>query len=249
MTNGRTFAPGLKRIEDATRIRRSILIAFEQAELTDDADERRRLLTFVIVGGGATGVEMAGAIAEVARQTLAADFRRIDPRSARIVLVEAGPRLLPTLSGRISPTMCARRSCDAGVEVKTDTRVTKCDAARRRYSTAAASTPATHDLGRRRRRLAGRALARRRGRSRRPREGRSRSVGARASGDFRHRRHRDGYRRDGQSGARHRPGGKADGPICRQADRRAHRRPAGDRHRSATCISANWRPSAAARRW
>ena len=69
------YAPGLKRIEDATRIRRSILIAFEQAELTTDAAAQRRLLTFVIVGGGATGVEMAGAIAEIARQTLAADFR------------------------------------------------------------------------------------------------------------------------------------------------------------------------------
>ncbi|MGB9042300.1 MAG: FAD-dependent oxidoreductase, partial [Pseudolabrys sp.] len=84
------YAPGLKRIEDATRVRRSILIAFERAEVVHDQDEQRRLLTFVIVGGGATGVEMAGAIADVARQTLAADFRRIDPRSARIVLVEAG---------------------------------------------------------------------------------------------------------------------------------------------------------------
>jgi NADH dehydrogenase len=76
-------APGLKRIEDATRIRRGILIAFEQAEIMSDTDKQRHLLTFVIVGGGATGVEMAGAIAEIARQTLAADFRRIDPRSAR----------------------------------------------------------------------------------------------------------------------------------------------------------------------
>ena len=90
------YAPGLKRIEDGTRIRRSILIAFERAEVMTDEDQRRRLLTFVIVGGGATGVEMAGAIADVARQTLAADFRRIDPRSARIILIEAGPRLLPT---------------------------------------------------------------------------------------------------------------------------------------------------------
>src|SRR3984893_15608362 len=76
-------APGLKRIEDATRIRRRILIAFERAELTGDESERRRLLTFVIVGGGATGVEMAGAITEVARQTLAMDFRRIDPKASR----------------------------------------------------------------------------------------------------------------------------------------------------------------------
>jgi NADH dehydrogenase len=96
------FAPGLKRIEDGTRIRRSILIAFERAEVMTDEDQRRRLLTFVIVGGGATGVEMAGAIADVARQTLAADFRRIDPRSARIILIEAGPRLLPTFPPGLS---------------------------------------------------------------------------------------------------------------------------------------------------
>ena len=121
------FAPGLKRIEDATRIRRSILIAFEQAELITDADERRRLLTFVIVGGGATGVEMAGAIAEVARQTLAADFRRIDPRSARIVLIEAGLRLLPAFPPEQSDFVRAALM-RSGVDVKTDTRVTKCDA-------------------------------------------------------------------------------------------------------------------------
>ena len=120
-------APGLKRIEDATRIRRHILIAFEQAEIMSDPDEQRRLLTFVIVGGGATGVEMAGAIAEIARQTLAADFRRIDPRSARIVLIEAGPRLLPAFlpaqSDYVRDTLTR-----AGVTVMTDTMVTKCDA-------------------------------------------------------------------------------------------------------------------------
>jgi NADH dehydrogenase len=121
------YAPGLKRIEDATRIRRSILIAFEQAELITDADERRRLLTFVIVGGGATGVEMAGAIAEVAQQTLAADFRRIDPRSARIVLIEAGTRLLPAFPPEQSDFV-RTALMRAGVDVKTDTRVTKCDA-------------------------------------------------------------------------------------------------------------------------
>jgi len=120
-------APGLKRIEDATRIRRSILIAFEQAEIMADPDEQRRLLTFVIVGGGATGVEMAGAIAEIARQTLATDFRRIDPRSAHIVLIEAGPRLLPAFlpaqSDYVRDTLTR-----AGVTVMTDTMVTKCDA-------------------------------------------------------------------------------------------------------------------------
>ena len=89
------FAPGLKHIADATEIRRRFLLAFERAEVVEDAAERARLLTFVIVGGGATGVEMAGAIAEVARRTLQHDFRRIDPRNSRIVLIEAGPRLLP----------------------------------------------------------------------------------------------------------------------------------------------------------
>ncbi|MGA2568625.1 MAG: NAD(P)/FAD-dependent oxidoreductase [Pseudolabrys sp.] len=121
------FAPGLKRIEDATRIRRSILIAFEQAELTADAADRRRLLTFVIAGGGATGVEMAGAIAEIARQTLATDFRHIDPRSSRIMLIEAGPRLLPTFPPEQSDYVRAALS-QAGVDVKTDARVTGCDA-------------------------------------------------------------------------------------------------------------------------
>src|SRR5215831_10730827 len=120
-------APGLKRIEDATRIRRRILIAFERAELAADETERRRLLTFVIVGAGATGVEMAGAIAEVARQTLAKDFRRIDPRTARIVLIEVGPRIMPTLpenlSGYVARTLTAK-----DVEILTSTRVTKCDA-------------------------------------------------------------------------------------------------------------------------
>jgi len=120
-------APGLKRIEDATRIRRRILIAFERAELTSDAQERRRLLTFVIVGAGATGVEMAGAIAEVARQTLAMDFRHIDPRTARIVLIEAGPRVMPTLPENLSDYV--RRTLAAkNVEILTSTRVTKCDA-------------------------------------------------------------------------------------------------------------------------
>lgn len=120
------FAPGLKRIEDATRIRRSILLAFEQAELAHDDAERRRLLTFVIVGGGATGVEMAGAIAEIARQTLAKDFRRIDPRSSRIILLEAGPRVLPTLPEDLS-AYAERTLMRMGVDVRTSTRVTNCD--------------------------------------------------------------------------------------------------------------------------
>ncbi|HEV3374005.1 MAG TPA: NAD(P)/FAD-dependent oxidoreductase [Xanthobacteraceae bacterium] len=119
-------APGLKRIEDATRIRRRILIAFERAELTSDEAERRRLLTFVIVGAGATGVEMAGAITEVARQTLAMDFRRIDPKASRIVLVEAGPRVMPALPANLADYVRDTLT-QKGVEVMTGTRVTRCD--------------------------------------------------------------------------------------------------------------------------
>jgi NADH:ubiquinone reductase (H+-translocating) len=121
------FAPGLKRIEDATRIRRSILLAFERAELAGNDADRQRLLTFVIIGGGATGVEMAGAIAEIARQTLANDFRRIDPRTSRIILLEAGPRVIPTLPEDLS-RYAERALTRMGVDVRTSTRVISCDA-------------------------------------------------------------------------------------------------------------------------
>jgi len=120
-------APGLKRIEDAREIRARFLLAFERAELADTERERRKLLTFVVVGGGPTGVEMAGAMAEVAKRTLQDDFRRIDPRVSRIVLIEAGPRILPAL-----PENLSRYAHDAlagmGVEVMVDTKVTGCDA-------------------------------------------------------------------------------------------------------------------------
>ena len=121
-----TFASGLKGIDDATRTRRRILLAFERAELADTESERRRLLTFAIVGGGPTGVEMAGAIAEVARQTLPPDFRRIDPRTARILLIEAGPRILPALPEKLSAYAQSALS-RMGVEVLTSSPVTRCD--------------------------------------------------------------------------------------------------------------------------
>ncbi len=124
-----TIAPGLKSIDDATHIRRRILTAFEQAEMTNDDVEKQRLLRFVIVGGGPTGVELAGTIAELAHHTLAADFRNIDPRSATITLVEAGPRLLPYLHESLSDY--ARQSLERlGVEVRLGTPVTHCDAER-----------------------------------------------------------------------------------------------------------------------
>ncbi len=122
------YAPGLKRIEDATEIRRRILIAFERAENETDANERQRLMNLVIVGGGPTGVELAGAIAELARRALAKDFRNIDPRGARIVLVEAGPRLLPSFPQDLSED--ARRRLERlGVEVRLGAPVTAIDAA------------------------------------------------------------------------------------------------------------------------
>jgi len=119
-------APELKRIEDATRIRQRLLLAFEQAELTGEAADQRRLLTFVVVGGGPTGVELAGAIVEVAREALPRDFSHIDPRTARVVLVEAGERLLAAFPVRLADY--ARRTLEAmGVEVMTATAVTGCD--------------------------------------------------------------------------------------------------------------------------
>ena len=119
-------APELKTIEDATRIRQRLLLAFERAELSEAAGERDRLLTFVVVGGGPTGVELAGAIAEVAREALPHDFTRIDPRSARVVLLEAGPRLLAAFPDRLA--IYARRELERmRVEVLTGTAVTGCD--------------------------------------------------------------------------------------------------------------------------
>lgn len=119
-------APGLKRIEDATVIRRKMLIAFERAELSGDPAERERLLTFAIVGAGPTGVELAGAIIEVARQVMPTEFRHIDPRTARVILIEAGPRVLPAFPDKLSDY--TRRSLETmGVEVMTDTRVTNVD--------------------------------------------------------------------------------------------------------------------------
>lgn len=120
----RPYAPGLKGIEDALEIRRRILLAFEAAEREPDPDRRRALLTFVVVGGGPTGVELAGAIAEVARHALARDFRAIDPTQARILLLEAGPRILAPFAEPLGEA--ARRHLTAlGVEVRTGTPVTR----------------------------------------------------------------------------------------------------------------------------
>lgn len=119
-------APGLKSIDDALEIRRRVLLAFEEAELEEDEEERRAKLTFVVVGGGPTGVEMAGALREIAAETIPDDFRRVDTTTARILLLEGGPRLLASMSEDASG-----RAYDAlvgmGVEVYLDTLVTEID--------------------------------------------------------------------------------------------------------------------------
>lgn len=120
------FAPGLKTLEQATEIRRRILDAFEQAEKETDLERRKSLLTFVIVGGGPTGVEMAGSIAEISRHTLERDFRHIDPSRTRVILIEAGERVLSAMDASLSK-IATRDLEEMGVQVWTSTRVTNID--------------------------------------------------------------------------------------------------------------------------
>ncbi len=117
------YAPGLKAIEDASEIRRRFLLAFENAEKTDDAKAREEYLTFVIVGGGPTGVELAGAMPFIAKKALAPDFRRVDTHRTRVILVEAGPRLLPTFPEDLA-ARATRDLEDLGVEVRVNSAVT-----------------------------------------------------------------------------------------------------------------------------
>ena len=118
------FAPSLKTLEDALEIRRRVLLAYEYAEREADGAEQRALMTFAVVGGGPTGVELAGALAEISRQTIARDFRIIDPTRARIVLIESGPRILSTFPESLS--LRARQVLERiGVEVVTGKAVTK----------------------------------------------------------------------------------------------------------------------------
>ncbi|HET7232552.1 MAG TPA: NAD(P)/FAD-dependent oxidoreductase [Longimicrobium sp.] len=120
------IAPGLKTVEDATEIRRRFLLAFEAAEQEADDDARRALLTFVIVGAGPTGVEMSGAMAEIARKSMVRDFRHIDPSTARVILVEGGPRVLAAYQEELSAY--AQRALERiGVEVRLNSIVTKVD--------------------------------------------------------------------------------------------------------------------------
>ncbi len=116
------YAPGLKSIDDALRLRRHVLLAFERAENAVTREECERLMTIIIVGGGPTGVELAGAFIELARHVLAGDFRHIDPRTARVILVEAGPRILSTYPPELSAS-AEEQLRGLGVEVRTGARV------------------------------------------------------------------------------------------------------------------------------
>ena len=117
-----SHAPGLKSLDDAVRIRRQILLAFERAENSLSETEKARLMSIVVIGGGPTGVELAGAFAELTRRVLKRDFRRIDPRQARVILVEGGPRILPQFSACLSAK--AQKQLERlGVEVRTNTKV------------------------------------------------------------------------------------------------------------------------------
>ena len=179
-------APGLKTLDDALEIRRRVLLAFEAAERETDPLAQRRLLTFVIVGGGPTGVELAGALAEIARRTLREDFRHIKPESARIVLVEGGPHLLATFPESLR-ARAQQSLTDIGVEVLTGSIVTTVDEEGVRWRAAGAPADAATE------RIAAQTvlwaagvaasplatIARRRARSGGPREGRARLSGFR----------------------------------------------------------------------
>src|SRR6476646_3236373 len=117
------LAPGLKSLEDAIELRRRILLAFEFAEKTTDEAARKAAMTFVIIGGGPTGVEMAGAIAEISRYTLAKNFRHINPSEARIILIEGAPRLLSVYPEDLSES-ARKQLVELGVEVRTNARAT-----------------------------------------------------------------------------------------------------------------------------
>ena len=235
------FAPGLKTLDDALEIRRRVLLAFERAERESDAAKRAAWLTFVVVGGGATGVELAGTFAEIARHTLRGEFRRIDPHSARVVLVEGTERVLPAYPPDLS--LKAQLQLERlGVTVWAGRMVTGVDAD---GVSLGSERLASQDggLGRRRRGFAARQEPRRAARPRGAGARRARPDGSRPSGDL----HRGRPRRDRRR-ARHRARGEADGTPRRSQHQEIDRREGGPSP-SATATTASSPPSAATPRW
>ena len=234
----------MKSIDDALELRGRIFGAFELAELEDDPAVRQRLMTFVIVGAGPTGVEMAGQIVELAHRTLQGDFRRIDPRNARIILLDAAPRVLPgfaraTVEEDEDQAREARHRRPAGRHGRRDGRDRDRRQGRRRRPSP--DRGRHEDLGGRRPgepagQAAGRA-DRRRDRPRRPRQDLARPHPAGAPGDLRRRRHA----RSGLAGRR--AGGDAEREVRREADRRPARRHGRAQAVPATSTRAAWRRS------
>jgi NADH dehydrogenase len=152
------FAPGLKSLDDALRIRRDVLLAYERAEITEDLAEQKKLMTQVVIGGGPTGVEMAGALAELARFVLNGDFNRIDPSKARVILIEASPRVLSHLPPDLSES-AQKQLLSLGVEVHSGVKVTAIregvveigdeviEAANIIWAAGVGGNPLTHQLG------------------------------------------------------------------------------------------------------
>ena len=232
------FAPGLKTLEDATTLRRRILVAFERAERETDPERRAALLTFVIIGAGPTGVELAGTIADLAKDTLPQDFRNIDTHKARVVLIEAGPRVLAGFPDDLSAY--AQTSLEGiGVEVMLGKPVTECsidgvvyggnrlDARTIIWAAGVRASRAAEWLD---------APADRAG----PRAGKARPDSTRPSRYLRRRRHRDDCGCERQSGARHCAGGQATGPLRRSPHQGAARR----RHAAAVPLQACRQPGA-----
>jgi len=158
-TEWEKFAHGLKSLDDALRIRAQILLSFERAENSDREEERKRLMTIVVIGGGPTGVELAGAFAELSRHVLKRDFRRIDPGQAHVILVEGGPRLLRPFSPRLSES-AAKQLTRLGVDVRTGVGVdnmgqgflhlsdgTKIESANMIWAAGVSASPLTKKLG------------------------------------------------------------------------------------------------------
>ena len=247
------WAPGMKSIDDALELRGRILGAFEQAERSSDPARREKLLTFVVVGAGPTGVEMAGQIAELADHTLKGAFRHIDSTKARVILLDAAPAVLPPMGEKLGKKAQARLE-KMGVEIQLNAMVTDVDrngitvkdsdgtirrieSASKVWSAGVSASP----LGKRPRRA-----VRRRDRPRRPGQGAARPVGSRPPERVRGRRHGRRRRR-----ARHGPGRDPGRQVRREAhqDRAEGRRPRPSASRSSTSTRARWRRCRGSTRW